>query len=260
MRVLGLDATRRTLRHAYWQRHGTTLAGSDAPPRDRPAAPICDDVHDISLHASAPRSALCGPSMICPGADRAHERIGPACGSRARGARAVRGLRRGPRDRGRGISPQTPARSVRRDLASAPIDPATAAMFEDDARNLMSRTSSDGHRACGPRARGPGPCHHHTDDLAAFLAASRAGRCKHAPGRARARKVAPWQTMTTTPTTPAPSPSTGPGKNFRHAALAIGASAVWGGAFALFGFAGLILPALLLVLGAFAALVLISRG
>lgn len=44
------------------------------------------------------------------------------------------------------------------------------------------------------------------------------------------------------------------------AAIAIGTPVIWGGAFALFGFAGLILPGLVLVLGAFAALVLISRG
>ena len=43
-------------------------------------------------------------------------------------------------------------------------------------------------------------------------------------------------------------------------AIALAVLAVWIGGFALVGFAGLILPALLLVLGAFVAIILISRG
>lgn len=44
------------------------------------------------------------------------------------------------------------------------------------------------------------------------------------------------------------------------AALGLGVIAVWGGSFALFGFPGLIVPALLLVAAAFVMIVWISRG
>ena len=43
-------------------------------------------------------------------------------------------------------------------------------------------------------------------------------------------------------------------------AIALAVLAVWIGGFALIGFAGLIIPALLLVLGSFVAIILISRG
>ncbi len=43
-------------------------------------------------------------------------------------------------------------------------------------------------------------------------------------------------------------------------ALVLGVAVVWGGSFALFGFPGLIVPALLLVAVAFVMLVWISRG
>ena len=42
--------------------------------------------------------------------------------------------------------------------------------------------------------------------------------------------------------------------------IALAVLVVWIGGFALIGFAGLIIPALLLVLGSFVAIILISRG
>lgn len=47
---------------------------------------------------------------------------------------------------------------------------------------------------------------------------------------------------------------------WQAAGLALAVAAIWGGGYALFGFAGLIVPALLMVLVAFVMLVLISRG
>lgn len=44
------------------------------------------------------------------------------------------------------------------------------------------------------------------------------------------------------------------------AGLVLAIAALWGGGYALFGFVGLIVPALLMVLVAFIMLVLISRG
>jgi fatty acid desaturase len=43
-------------------------------------------------------------------------------------------------------------------------------------------------------------------------------------------------------------------------ALALGALVLWGLSIVVFGFAGLIVPGLILVLGAFVALIFISRG
>ncbi len=42
--------------------------------------------------------------------------------------------------------------------------------------------------------------------------------------------------------------------------LVLAVAVIWGGGYALFGFVGLIVPALLMVLAAFVLLVLISRG
>jgi hypothetical protein len=47
---------------------------------------------------------------------------------------------------------------------------------------------------------------------------------------------------------------------WQAAGLVAAVAAVWGGGYALFGFAGLIVPALLFVVAAFVLLVLISRG
>lgn len=47
---------------------------------------------------------------------------------------------------------------------------------------------------------------------------------------------------------------------WQAAALVLAVAAIWGGGYALFGFAGLIVPALVIVLVAFVMLVWISRG
>jgi hypothetical protein len=47
---------------------------------------------------------------------------------------------------------------------------------------------------------------------------------------------------------------------WQAAGLVVAVAAIWGGGYALFGFAGLIVPALVMVLLAFVMLVWISRG
>lgn len=47
---------------------------------------------------------------------------------------------------------------------------------------------------------------------------------------------------------------------WQAAGLVLAVAVIWGGGYALFGFAGLIVPALLIVLAAFVMLVWISRG
>lgn len=49
-------------------------------------------------------------------------------------------------------------------------------------------------------------------------------------------------------------------REWMAAALVLGVAVVWGGSFALFGFPGLIVPALLLVAAAFVMIVWISFG
>lgn len=172
MRVLGLDsAAADALRHAYWQRHGTTLAGLTRHHGIDPQAYL-HDVHDVSLHDLRPDPSLCAAIDALPG-----RRIVHTNGSARHAARvlAARGLS-GAFDSVHGIEdagfhPKPRPEAFAAILARAAIDPDTAAMFEDDARNLdvpHKLGMSTVHVAPAPEARAH--VHHHTDDLAAFLA------------------------------------------------------------------------------------------
>lgn len=176
MRTLEVDEPEADrLRRHYWETHGTTLAGLMREHGIDPA-PYLAEVHDIDLSAVLPHDALRAAIAGLPG-----RKVVYTNGSRehARRVTAAVGLD-GAFDRLYGFEdaayvPKPEAAAFATVFARDGLDPARAAMFEDDHRNLAVPHAL-GMRTVlvGPRSTGAGEArphvHHETDDLAAFLA------------------------------------------------------------------------------------------
>lgn len=171
-RVTGADPAQADhLRHTWWQEHGTTLAGLMAHHAIDPE-PYLVEVHDIDFSALQPDPALRSAIEALNG-----RRIIYTNGSEpyARRVLAARGLD-GLFEAVYGVEhadyhPKPQPQAFARVFARDGLDPMRAAMFEDDPRNLRVP------HALGMRtvlvAPTPDPAehiHHHTDDLAGFLA------------------------------------------------------------------------------------------
>ena len=181
MRALGVPAPEADrLRAEYWRLHGTTLAGLMAEHGIDPAAYLAD-VHDIDMGVLTPDPGLAAAIAALPGRRIVHTN-GDA--PYARRVLAARGLDAPGLFHGvfgieeAGFHPKPAAEAFARILRLAAIDPAQAAFFEDDPRNLVvphgwgMRTVLVGPGRDGPDALAgdPGPhVQHRTDDLAAFL-------------------------------------------------------------------------------------------
>lgn len=172
MQALGvgrLEADR--LRSHYWQSYGTTLAGLMQEHGVDPA-PYLNEVHDISLDHLAPDPDLRAAIATLPGRKIVYTN---GCAPYAERVLAARGLS-GLFDAVYGVEhaqfrPKPDRAAFETVFARDGLDPAQAAMFEDDPRNLAAP------HAMGMRtvhvAPDPAPAahiHHHTDDLAGFLA------------------------------------------------------------------------------------------
>ncbi|WP_135503759.1 pyrimidine 5'-nucleotidase [Roseovarius aestuariivivens] len=170
LRVDRAEADR--LRDHYWQVHGTTLAGLMAEHGLDPE-PFLDDVHDISLDHLAPDADLAACIRALPG-----RKIVYTNGTGPYAARVVdkRGLAGVFDDiygvEHAGFRPKPERAAFDRVFRQSGIAPDRAAMFEDEPRNLAEphamgmRTV---HVAPAP-ALSAAHIHHHTDDLAGFLA------------------------------------------------------------------------------------------
>jgi putative hydrolase of the HAD superfamily len=173
MRNLGLTREAAdALRRDYWVRFGTTLNGlmqeHGIDPQDYLA-----DVHDVDFGVLSPDPALAAALAALPGRRIVHTN---ADGPYARKVLAARGLSHlfdavyAIEDAG--FHPKPEARAFERIFAMDGLDPARAAMFEDDPKNLAvphAMGLKTVHVA--PKARPAPHIHHHTDDLAAFLSA-----------------------------------------------------------------------------------------
>ncbi len=158
------------LRAEYWRLYGTTLAGL-MHEHDLDPHPYLVDVHDISLDHLAPDPALSDAIAALPGRRIVYTNGSAPYAERvlaARGLRtafdAVYGIEEA------GFRPKPDRAAFEAVFARAKVDPTTAAMFEDDPRNLAAP------HALGMRtvhvAPAPEPAahiEHHTADLAAFL-------------------------------------------------------------------------------------------
>ncbi|MFN6925626.1 MAG: pyrimidine 5'-nucleotidase [Tabrizicola sp.] len=172
MRALNVDRARADhLRAHYWQTYGTTLAGLMTEHGVDPG-PYLTEVHDIDFSVLSPDPRLAEAIAALPGRRIVYTN---ACAPYAEKVLQARGLA-GLFDAIYGVEhagfhPKPDARAFAAVFGKDGLVPDSAAMFEDDPRNLAvphSLGMRTVHVAPEPR---PAPhIHHHTDDLAAFLA------------------------------------------------------------------------------------------
>ncbi|MDE3123288.1 MAG: pyrimidine 5'-nucleotidase [Paracoccaceae bacterium] len=172
MRELGVgrdEADR--LRSHYWRSYGTTLAGLMREHGVNPEGYLTD-VHDIPLDRLRPDAELAARIRALPGRRIVYTN---GCAPYAERVLAARGLA-GLFDAVYGVEhaqfrPKPERAAFETVFARDGVAPDRAAMFEDDARNLAAPHDM-GMRTVhvAPKAEPAGHIHHHTDDLAAFLA------------------------------------------------------------------------------------------
>ncbi len=172
MEALGVSqAEADRLRVLYWQNYGTTLAGLMAE-HDVDPAPYLTDVHDISLAPLTPAPDLHAAIKALPGRKIVYTNGSAPYAAKVIDARhltgvfdAIYGVEHA------GFRPKPDRAAFEAVFAIDGLAPATAAMFEDDARNLAAPHAM-GMRTVhvAPKAEPIDHIHHHTDDLTAFLA------------------------------------------------------------------------------------------
>lgn len=168
---LGVDqAEADRLRSTYWADYGTTLAGLIEHHGIDPHG-FMEDVHDIDFSVLTPDPDLANRIAALPG-----RRIIYTNGSEpyARNVLAARGLGHLFDDiygvEHAGWEPKPRRIAFERVFAQADITPDTAAMFEDEPRNLQvpAQMGMATIHVAPTRAEGD-HIHHHTDDLTGFL-------------------------------------------------------------------------------------------
>jgi len=176
MRALRVDRARADhLRAHYWQTYGTTLAGLMTEHGVDPG-PYLSEVHDIDFTVLAPDPELGRAIAALPGRKIVYTN---ACAPYAENVIAARGLA-GLFDRIYGVEhagfhPKPDARAFQAVFAQDGLTPATAAMFEDDPRNLAVPHALGMQTVHVAPTPAPAPhVLHHTDDLAGFLVRLRA--------------------------------------------------------------------------------------
>jgi putative hydrolase of the HAD superfamily len=172
MRALQVDRARADhLRAHYWATYGTTLAGLMREHGVDPG-PYLAEVHDIDFSVLAPDPALADAIAALPGRKIIYTN---ACRPYAEKVIAARGLA-GRFDAVYGVEhagfhPKPAAEAFAAVFELDGLDPASAAMFEDDSRNLLVPHALGMRTVHVAAAADPAPhVHHHTDDLAGFLA------------------------------------------------------------------------------------------
>lgn len=160
------------LRRHYWQTYGTTLAGLMREHRVDPG-PYLTDVHEISFAALTPDPALRASIAALPGRRFVFTNGSSSYAENVLAARGLSGLFDGVY----GVEhaefhPKPDAAAYAAVFARAGLEPTRAAMFEDDPRNLVVPHGL-GMRTVhvAPEAQPAAHIHHHTADLAGFLAA-----------------------------------------------------------------------------------------
>ncbi len=172
MTALGVDRARADhLRSHYWETYGTTLAGLMAE-HDVDPAPYLTSVHDIDFSVLSADATLATHIAALPGRRIIYTNGCAPYAERVLDARGLSGLF----DAIYGVEhaafrPKPERAAFETVFALDGLAPSTAAMFEDDARNLAAPHEL-GMRTIhvAPVAQPADHIHHHTDDLAAFLA------------------------------------------------------------------------------------------
>jgi putative hydrolase of the HAD superfamily len=159
------------LRADYWRLYGTTLAGLMHEHGLDPV-PYLEDVHDIALDHLAPDPVLAAAIAALPGRRVVYTNGSAPYAARVLDARglagvfdAVFGVEHA------GFRPKPERQAFETVFASAGINAARSAMFEDDPRNLAAPHAMGMRTVHVAPTPEPAPhIHHHTDDLAGFLA------------------------------------------------------------------------------------------
>lgn len=171
MQALGVGKTEADrLRQHYWDSYGTTLAGLMRE-HDIDPAPYLTDVHDIDFSGLPRDPALADAIRALPGRRIVYTN---ACEPYAHRVLAARGLT-GLFDAVYGVEhagfrPKPERAAFETIFAADGLNPATAAMFEDDPRNLAAPHEMGMKTVhVAPKPLKARHIHHHTDDLAGFL-------------------------------------------------------------------------------------------
>ena len=171
MNALGVGKTEADrLRQHYWDSYGTTLAGLMRE-HDIDPAPYLEDVHDIDFTAMPKDPELAARIRALPGRRIVYTN---ACAPYAHRVLEARGLT-GLFDAVYGVEhagfrPKPERAAFDAIFAQDGIDPSTAAMFEDDPRNLMAPHQMGMKTVhVAPKALKAMHIQHHTNDLASFL-------------------------------------------------------------------------------------------
>ncbi|MBF9045177.1 pyrimidine 5'-nucleotidase [Rhodobacterales bacterium HKCCE4037] len=159
------------LRHSYYIDHGTTLAGLMQNHSIDPE-PYLLAVHDIDFSVLAPDPELARAIAALPGRKIIYTNGTAPYAEQVTAARGLSGLFDAIYGvEHAGYHPKPAAQAFETVFTADGLDPTRAAMFEDEPRNLavphaMGLTTI--HVA--PEAEPADHIHHHTDDLAPFLA------------------------------------------------------------------------------------------
>ena len=171
MDALGVDrAEADHLRVKYWNQYGTTLAGLMRE-HDVDPTPYLTDVHDISMDELEHDQDLAGHIAALPGRRIVYTNGTEPYAQRVLAARGLSNLF----DAVYGVEhaqfrPKPERAAFEAIFERDGIEPHTAAMFEDDVRNLAAPHAM-GMRTVhvAPERHDADHIHHHTDDLTAFL-------------------------------------------------------------------------------------------
>ena len=172
MEALGVDrAEADRLRHRYWRDYGTTLAGlmemhGVAPDR------YLTEVHEIDFSVLPPDPDLAARIRDLPGRRIVYTNGSAPYAERVIAARGLAGLFDAIYGvEHAGFEPKPRRTAFERVFAAAGVETPRAAMFEDDPRNLAAPHAM-GMRTVhvAPERHAADHIHHHTDDLAGFLA------------------------------------------------------------------------------------------
>lgn len=165
------------LRARWWHDHGTTLAGLMREHRVDPG-PFLRDVHDVDLSVLHPDPDLRAAIAGLPGRRIVYTNGIRAYALRVLRARGLEGLWDavyGVEEAGMHSKPD--AEAYARIVARDGLDPRSAAMFEDTARNLLVPHGLGMATIHVGPVRAPGAhVHHHASDLGAFLRTAMEGR------------------------------------------------------------------------------------
>ncbi|MGX9351760.1 pyrimidine 5'-nucleotidase [Shimia sp. W99] len=171
MQALGVDQPKADhLRRHYWATYGTTLAGLMRE-HDVDPGPYLTEVHDISLDHLEPDAQLAAYIRALPGRAIVYTNGTAPYAERVLAARGLDGLFDAVYGvEHAGFRPKPEREAFETVFKMDGVDTETAAMFEDDPRNLEAPHDM-GMRTVhvAPDPHDAEHIHHHTDDLAAFL-------------------------------------------------------------------------------------------